>query len=335
MAEPEPPTSSGTVDAQEHARVLNNYVVLSDQFAAANEVLSALGRSAGDPDAVLTTVVESARRLCRSDAAHLYVLEDGVYRLIKAVGLSDESVALIAEHPMPLDRETLIGRVGLDRKTQQIPDVLADPEYGRQDLQRVAGFRTTMGAPMILDDEVVGVLGVWRNDVSPFDDREMAIVSAFAAPGGDGGQRRQARAGARGPGCRAGAQGRRARGAARGRRGGQLQPRRRQRARHHRQARRRAVGDRRRLDHGVRRAGPLLPGAQRLPHRPEVVERLRSIRIDLDQTLVGRAARSVGRSWCRTWAPCRSTRTCRSCTTTAGARWSPCRCCARTGSSGR
>ena len=45
MAEPEPPTSSGSVDAQEHARVLKNFVDLSDQFAAANEVLSALGRS--------------------------------------------------------------------------------------------------------------------------------------------------------------------------------------------------------------------------------------------------------------------------------------------------
>ena len=181
MAETEPPTSSGTVDAEEHARVLKNFVDVSDQFAAANEVLSALGRFAGDPDAVLTTVVESARRLCRSDAAHLYVLEDGVYRLIKSVGVSDESVRVIAEHPMPMDRKTLIGRVGLDRKAQQIADVLADPDYGRYDLQRVAGFRTTMGAPMILDHEVVGALGVWRTEVSPFDEREMAIVSAFAA----------------------------------------------------------------------------------------------------------------------------------------------------------
>ena len=49
MAEPEPPTSSGSVDAQEHARVLKNFVDLSDQFAAANEVLSALGRSAASP----------------------------------------------------------------------------------------------------------------------------------------------------------------------------------------------------------------------------------------------------------------------------------------------
>ena len=91
-------------------------------------MLVALGRSAGDPDTVLTTIVESARRLCRSQAAHLYLLEDGVYRLIKAVGLSEESIAYIAEHPMPMDRDTLIGRVGLDRTTQQIPDVLADPE---------------------------------------------------------------------------------------------------------------------------------------------------------------------------------------------------------------
>ena len=143
-------------------------------------MLSAVGRSAGDADTVLTSIVESARRLCRSDAAHLYLLEDGVYRLIKAVGLSNESIAYIAEHPMPMDRDTLIGRVGLDRKTQQIPDVVADPDFGRLDLQRVAGFRTTMGAPMIVDDEVVGAMSIWRNEVSPFGDREMAIVTAFA-----------------------------------------------------------------------------------------------------------------------------------------------------------
>ena len=157
-----------------------SYAALQDQFDAANEVLSAVGRSAGDADTVLTSIVESARRLCRSDAAHLYLLEDGVYRLIKAVGLSDESIAYIAEHPMPMDRDTLIGRVGLDRRTQQIPDVVADPDFGRLDLQRVAGFRTTMGAPMIVDDEVVGAMSIWRNEVSPFGDREMAIVTAFA-----------------------------------------------------------------------------------------------------------------------------------------------------------
>jgi signal transduction histidine kinase/CheY-like chemotaxis protein len=166
--------------AEDYERLQRNHRALSDQFEAANEVLSAVGRFAGDPDAVLTTIVESARRLCRSDAAQLFLLEDGVFQLIKAVGLSDDLIAYMAEHPMPMDRETMIGRVALDRTIHQIPDVLADPDYGRRDLQRVAGFRTTMGAPLLIDEEVVGVLAVWRNDVSPFDGREKAIVFAFA-----------------------------------------------------------------------------------------------------------------------------------------------------------
>lgn len=176
----EPIVAAGTVRADEYERLRRSYAALQDQFDAANEVLSAVGRSAGDVDTVLTTIVESACRLCRSDAAHLYLLENGVYRLIKTVGLSEESIAYIAEHPMPMDRDTLIGRVGLDRKTQQIPDVVADPGFGRLDLQRLAGFRTTMGAPLIVDDEVVGAMSIWRNEVSPFGDREMAIVTAFA-----------------------------------------------------------------------------------------------------------------------------------------------------------
>jgi signal transduction histidine kinase/CheY-like chemotaxis protein len=164
----------------DNERLRQVLVTVTDQLEAATDVLSALGRSASDPDTVLTTIVESVRRLCRSQAALLYLIEDGVYHLIKAVGMSAESIAYFAQHPIPVDRETLIGRVGIDRATQQIPDVLADPGYGRHDLQRIAGFRSTMGAPMIFEDEVVGALSVWRNEVSPFDEREMAIASGFA-----------------------------------------------------------------------------------------------------------------------------------------------------------
>jgi len=177
---PRPERDSDSVSVEEHDGLRRDFDALKDQFDAADEVLRAMGRSAGDPETVLTTIVESASQLCRSQAAHLYLLRNGVYELIKSTGLTEASIAVIAEHPMPVDRDTLIGRVGLDRRTQQIPDVLADPEYGRHDLQEVAGFRTTMGAPMLVDDELVGALSLWRNDVSPFDEREMAIVTAFA-----------------------------------------------------------------------------------------------------------------------------------------------------------
>ena len=180
MVEGAPIPAGEPVSTAEHEQLRRDFAALTEQFEAASAVLEAMGRSASDPDTVLDAIVENARRLCRGDASHLYLLEHGVYHLIRAAGLSEESIQLIADQPMPVDRDSLIGRVGLDRRAQQIPDVLADPEYGRHDLQRVAGFRTTMGAPMILDDKVVGALAVWRNDVSPFDDREMAIVSAFA-----------------------------------------------------------------------------------------------------------------------------------------------------------
>ena len=81
----------------------------------------------------------------------------------------------------PWTGQTLSGRVGLERTIGQIADVLADPDFGRRDLQQVAGFRTTMAAPMLLDDpDVVGVLNIWRSEVRPFDEREMSIASAFA-----------------------------------------------------------------------------------------------------------------------------------------------------------
>ena len=259
MAEPEPPTSSGTVDAQEHARVLKNYVDVSDQLAAANEVLSAMGRSAGDPDAVLTTVVESARRLCRSYAARLYVLEDGVYRLIKAVGASRRvGSGSSPEQPDPAGPGDAPrpGRSSTARPSRS-PTCWPTRSTAGFDLQRVARVSDDHGGtddPRPRGRRRPGCLAQRREPLRRAGDGHRV---GLRRAGGDGGQRRQAGAAARGQERRAGEEGRRARGAARGGRGGQLQPRRRQCPRHHRPARRGALGDRRRVDHGVLRDGPL------------------------------------------------------------------------------
>lgn len=153
----------------------------TEQFAAMNEVLIALGRSASDPDAVLDSIVESVRRLCRCEAAAIMLIEGGHFVLSSSVGFSDEYVSYVGDHPFNLDRASLLGRVTADRNIQQIPDVLTDPEYGRQDVQRIVRFRTVMAAPMLLDDEVVGALSLVRTAVDPFDDRALALVGAFAA----------------------------------------------------------------------------------------------------------------------------------------------------------
>ena len=173
-----------TVVADERESVAEQPRALDDarqQLAATSEILTALGRSGADPEAVLGTIVDSVHRLCHADQAQIYLVAGERYRLARSSGLSEEARAFIDEHPLTLDRATLVGRVGLDRRTQQIEDVLADPDYGRPDVQQVGGFRTTLGAPMLLDDEVVGVLLLWRSRVSPFDEHSCTLVTTFAA----------------------------------------------------------------------------------------------------------------------------------------------------------
>ena len=152
-----------------------------EQFEATSEVLVALGRSSSNNDAVLDTLVRSVCRLCRGDAAMLYLADRDGYRLARSVGLSAEFVEYVDRHPLAADRGSLVGRVGLDRRIQQITDVLSDPDYGRYDYQRIAGFRSLVGAPMIVDEKVIGVLSVWRNEVEPFDERMAILLTTFAA----------------------------------------------------------------------------------------------------------------------------------------------------------
>ncbi len=174
-------SDAAPTDAFEVERLRRDLADARDEIAATNDVLTAMGRSASDLDLVLGTIVDSARSLCRADAVQLNLFDGSFYRLARSSGLSADFVAYMTDHPIRRDYDSLTGRVGLDRRTVQIPDVLADPGYGRQDMQRIAGFRTIIGAPMLLDDDVVGVLLVWRTEVDPFDDRAIALLTAFAA----------------------------------------------------------------------------------------------------------------------------------------------------------
>jgi len=103
------------------------------QLAATSEVLTALGRSASDLDAILGTVVGWAQRLCHADVAQIHLVDGDVLTLARSTGLSDEGVAYLARHPVGKDRTSMIGRVALYAQTQQITDVLTDPDYSRVD----------------------------------------------------------------------------------------------------------------------------------------------------------------------------------------------------------
>jgi signal transduction histidine kinase/DNA-binding response OmpR family regulator len=178
-ADQDPAINAGM--AAEVDRLGDELAEAREQLDATSEVLAVIGRSASDLEGVLETVVESARKLCGADAGHVLLVDGDRYRLAYGSGVTSEYREFITNNPLVLDRGTLAGRVGLDRRATQITDVLADPDYGRVDAQRVGGYRTIMGVPMLLDDEVVGVLLVWRTQVDPFSDRAVEVLTTFAA----------------------------------------------------------------------------------------------------------------------------------------------------------
>jgi signal transduction histidine kinase/CheY-like chemotaxis protein len=167
--------------AAEVERLADELAEVREQLGATSEVLAVIGRSASDLDRVLETVVQSARKLCGADVAQVFLVYGDGYRLAYGSGMTAEYREFIAQNPVVPERGSLVGRVGLGRRATQITDVLADPDYDLADAQRVAGYRTVMGVPMLLDGEVVGVLSVFRTKVRPFSDRAVDVLTTFAA----------------------------------------------------------------------------------------------------------------------------------------------------------
>jgi signal transduction histidine kinase/DNA-binding response OmpR family regulator len=184
MVESERVSATTTAVAMaDSARLRKRLAETEEQLAATSEILAVLGASRAGEVEVFEAIVERARRLSRGAAAQIHLADPRDLTMVHSVGLPPAYQELAATQPVPRDRTSLIGRVAIDARTQQIVDVLADPDYNRPEFQRLGGYRTIMGAPMVVEDEVVGVLSVWRTAVEPFDERVQDLLSTFAAQG--------------------------------------------------------------------------------------------------------------------------------------------------------
>jgi class 3 adenylate cyclase/putative methionine-R-sulfoxide reductase with GAF domain len=146
-----------------------------EQQRAISAVLRAVARSAG-LQPVLAEVAEACRRLCKADHGALWLLQGGLLHL----GAHDGEPAgaqFDREHPHALDRTSAAGRAAVERRPVQIPDVLADPEYTYPGPRF---FRTMLGVPIMVEDDLIGVVVVVRREVEPFTDDHIALVQTFA-----------------------------------------------------------------------------------------------------------------------------------------------------------
>ena len=168
------------VIAIENTRLLSELRESLQQQTATADVLKVISRSTFDLKAVLNTLVESAARLCEADMVAIGRPKGATFYFEATYGFSPEFAEFAANHPAQIDRGTVSGRVLLDRKIFQVPDVLADPEYTYWGRQKSGGFRTLLGVPLLREGTPIGVITLARRTVRPFTNKQIELVTTFA-----------------------------------------------------------------------------------------------------------------------------------------------------------
>ncbi len=152
---------------------------LSEQTAL-REMLEAISRSAFDLDAVLRTLIEHATRLAGAEKGFIFRLEGDAYRLAVDFAAPAEFREFIQRNPIRADSGGVVGLTAREGRTVHIEDATTDPRFNWQESQRLGGFRTVIGVPMLREGQVIGVIALWKERVEPFTQGQIDLVTTFS-----------------------------------------------------------------------------------------------------------------------------------------------------------
>jgi two-component system NtrC family sensor kinase len=152
-----------------------------ERQAATADVLDVVSRSTFNLQAVLDTLVESATRLCDAQDSFIFLPSGDVYCAAARYGFTPEYHEFIGSNPLKIDRGSLVGRTAIEGRVVHVADVLADPNYTRHDAQKIAGYRAALAVPLLREGSVVGVIFLSRTKPQPFTDKQIELVTTFAA----------------------------------------------------------------------------------------------------------------------------------------------------------
>ena len=152
-----------------------------EQQKATAEVLRVISQSKFELQTVLERVAGMATRLCRSDGAVIFQLDNGVYRFAAGYSLVPAYLEIERRTMISPGPGTLIGRAAMTRRVVRIDDAWTDPLYEKKEDAKVEGIRSLIGVPLMHDGEAAAVIGLGRRKLDPFGEHEIELATTFAA----------------------------------------------------------------------------------------------------------------------------------------------------------
>jgi signal transduction histidine kinase/CheY-like chemotaxis protein len=159
-----------------------------EQQTATSEVLRVISSSPGDLKPVFETMLANATRLCEAKFGNLFLREGGMFRAVAVHGASTY-LDLLRHEPM-IDVRKLphapLARIVETKDVVHVPDVTAERAYIEGFPQLVAlvesaGARSLLIVPMLKEDELLGAIAIYRQEVRPFSEKQIELVKSFAS----------------------------------------------------------------------------------------------------------------------------------------------------------
>ena len=180
------------VIAIENARLLNELRQRTDdlsealeQQTATSEVLQVISSSPGKLEPVFQAMLEKAVRICDANFGNLYLREGDAFRIGATYGASPAYVEFVrTEQLVHLNPKVGLGLLVRTKELYHVADISAVATHGdklREATIKLAGARTLIALPMLKDNEVIGAIVIYRQEVRPFTDKQIELVKNFAS----------------------------------------------------------------------------------------------------------------------------------------------------------